>query len=281
MIVLCRILASLVLCVVVLGGHDAKAQSNGAQSSEPRTVSYTVVQGDTLIELAEAYLHRPDDYRAVARLNGVTNPRRLRPGSVLRFPVSLLRTEPARARVSNVRGAATVQSGGASRALGQGEPLEEGVIIATGANAFVRLVLPDGSHVALPSQSRIRIARLRRVLLTGGHDQQFDVLTGRLEAGARRVDPAGRFEIVTPIAVSAVRGTEFRVSYAAAAGQGSTEVLEGSVGVLAQEDALLVQAGQGAAVGVSGAELAPLPPAPRLQDADRPQTGDLIALVPT
>ncbi|WP_292107210.1 FecR domain-containing protein [Brevundimonas sp.] len=270
-----RILAGLVLGAALLCGHDASAQPD-----EGRTVAYTVTSGDTLIDLAESWLLRREDYRVVARLNGVTNPRRLAVGRTLRFPVHLLRTRPAVAVVSNVRGEASVRSGGETRIPGQGERLQEGAIIATGANAFVRLELPDGSHVALPSQSRVRISRLRRVLLTGGYDQQFDVLTGRLEAGARPVDAAGRFEIVTPIAVSAVRGTEFRVAYAAEAGRGATEVLEGQVGVQAADAALLVQAGQGVAASAIGAELASLPSAPTLNDPGRPQSGEAIVLVP-
>lgn len=248
-------------------------------SAQTRTVSYTVRQGDTLSELAQLYLVQPDAYQTVARLNRISNPRRLPVGRVLRFPVPLLRTSPAEARVVSTRGPAAAQRvSGGPEALTVGTRLGEGAVISTGANAFVRLALPDGGHVALPSQSRVRIARLRTILLTGATDQMFRLESGRIESEVTPVREPGGFSIATPIAVSAVRGTSFRSAYEPDLSRGGTEVIEGSVAVAGASAELIAAAGQGVAVRPDGLALADLLPAPELLDPDAVQTSEAVAL---
>jgi len=55
-------------------------------SSPDRTHAHVVAQGDALASIAERYYHRPNDWRAIADENSVYDPRRLKPGIVLRVP---------------------------------------------------------------------------------------------------------------------------------------------------------------------------------------------------
>lgn len=56
------------------------------QSSPTVEKSYTVRRGDTLSSIAAAVYRRPDAWRELARANGITDPRELRPGRVLTVP---------------------------------------------------------------------------------------------------------------------------------------------------------------------------------------------------
>ncbi|HYE45848.1 MAG TPA: FecR domain-containing protein [Caulobacter sp.] len=262
-----------------LAALAAAACAAGAAPAQPdpRTIDYVVRPGDTLSGLATRYLLRPADYRAVQDLNAVREPRRMPHGLVLRIPVRLLRTSPAVARVVNFRGAVTVTRNGRPVEAAVGLEVGEGAVVATGANAFVRLALPDGGHVSLPSRSRVRIARLRTVLLTGATDQAFQVEAGRTETQAAPVAPSGGFTIGTPMSVSAVRGTEFRVAYDPQGNRSATEVLEGTVAVEAGGKAILARAAEAVSVDATGAALTSLLPAPELRRPDDVQSAETVS----
>ena len=55
-------------------------------SSPDRTHSHTVQQGDTLSSIAGKYYRRPGEWRSIARVNGIEDPRRLNPGVFLTIP---------------------------------------------------------------------------------------------------------------------------------------------------------------------------------------------------
>lgn len=246
-------------------------------------VHYRVRQGDTLYELSRKYLLRLSDYDAVRRTNRVRDPRRLPVGSSLTIPAAWLRTQPIEATVENLRGEATVTSRGATAALAQGAVLRAGDLVATGANTFVRLRLPDGAHVTLPSQSRLRIAALHRVLLTGAVIRDFALETGRSESTVTPMTrPQDRFIVRTPLSVAAVRGTEFRVAFEPDAQRAGVGVLDGVVGVDAAAGggpAQTVQESFGVSVGAQG--VSPpraLLPAPSLTRASRVQQAPQVSL---
>ena len=158
----------------MLAAGSAAAQTSAAppaprtaSSAAVETLDYVVRPGDTLIDLATAYMNRPLDYRRVQRENRVANPRRLAIGRTLALPVDLLRADPDEARIAGFRGAATLNQDGRSAAPASGQTVREGAVLSTGANAFVRLALSDGSHVVVPSNSRVRVSRLRRYAING------------------------------------------------------------------------------------------------------------------
>lgn len=247
-----------------------------ARSAEPpeAPVQYRVRAGDTLYDLAQRYLVRPSAAGQVQRLNRVGNPRRLPVGRVLTVPADLLRTEPVAARLVAYSGPVSVRGTDAGP-LRQEMPVREGFELSTGANAFLTFELPDGSRVTLPSQSRVRLARLRRVLLTGAVQRDIRLDTGRASSTVSPLPtPDSRFRILTPVAVSAVRGTEFRVRHDETEGRSTVEVIEGRVGeaLLDRPDETPVTAGFGASAAQrSVSPPTPLLPAPNLSGALRLQ----------
>jgi len=245
----------------------------GAAQAREATIVYVVERGDTLYGLAQRGLVRLADYKAVQRQNRIANPRRLRVGAKLNVPVRLLRTEPVAARVGAFKGDVTVISGGRASQVAVGAVLKEGDSFATGANAFGRLDLPDGSRLTLPSQSRVRVVRLQHTFLTGAVEREFMVEAGSGGSLVRPLrNPKDTYIMRTPLSVSAVRGTEFRVRYAADEGRASTEVVEGSVEVRSGDSQAVVGEAQALLSSPDGAVTpAALPPAPILRRAGEVQ----------
>ena len=263
--------------------------------AEPE-VAYPVKSGDTLYRLSLNYLTGPRSLDRVRRLNRIPANNLIISGRTLRLPRSLLRDEPVTARVDSFSGEVVLRSGGGAASPPRvGADLGEGTVIETGRRGFLSLRLADDSTVTIPSQSTVRVARLRRVLINQAVEREFATLGGRVRARVTPMtDPASSFRVTTPITVSAVRGTEFRVSYDPLTARALTEVEEGKVqfetetaaepatpgpvtpvaatGADAPRGALLVP-GFGAVAGRSGVGQArALLEAPRLVDPDRPQT---------
>lgn len=258
----------ILLAVALLG-----APLSAAPPPPPDHIEYTVKPGDTLIGLAQRGFKRPNDYRVAQRVNRVANPRALRVGSTLRLPVRLLRTQPIGARVAAFRGAAQV-NGAIARV---GLEIAEGAVLTTGANAFLSVELADGSLLTLPSRSRMSVAGLHRIVLTGTAVKRFVLTSGRTETQVEPVERGGTFEIATPISVAAVRGTRFRVSLGEEGDSSGTGVLEGNVEVASGEEATEVPAGQGVTASDEGVgEPQPLLPRPTMLEPDRLQDEDLV-----
>jgi len=201
-----------------------------AEAAPPidQPVRYTIKSGETLIGLATRYMLRPEDYRSVQTLNKVADPYKIPAGTVLLFPERLLRAEPIVGRVASFRGSVSVD--GRSATLGM--PIRQGARVQTGENAFVTIELPDRSNISLPSQSRIQVEQLRRILLTGALDRNFRLEAGRSTSSVtpgKATSPT--FRVTTPLSVSAVRGTEFRVALDPGGQRAATEVVGGTVGV--------------------------------------------------
>lgn len=254
-----------------------------AQSDE--MITYRVEKGDNLYTLAGRYFTRTRDYRTVQRINRIADPYRIPTGTVIRIPRSVLRTEPVRAVVHSFRGAVMIGPEGGKRQATVGLPVYEKDLIETGQRAFVTLRLPDETTVALPSQSRVRVERMRRTLLADNVERSFAIENGRARANVAPMDnPRSDFRITTPVASSAVRGTEYRVSYDRDRGRATSEVLEGRVEFgTADAQPQMLAAGYGGASHLTAPK--PLLPAPdlirpgRVQDEEqlhftvRPQSG--------
>lgn len=274
--------------VVACGLLLAPPDHVSAQPETPRStegLSYVVRPGDTLSVLASRFLSDPSEWPRLARLNGVTDPLLLPVGAVLRIPTEMLKTQaraqPARsetARVAGFQGEVTVTQAGRTTPIRLDQSVAEGALIETGPNARLRLTLADGSAVAVPSNTRVRIDRLRARPETGDPDRVFTLLQGRMESRVASVGRNGAYSIRTPVSVSAVRGTEFRSAYDENDGRASTEVLGGAVAVEAGETIRILPPGYGAIATATGLKVSALPAAPYLLAPDDVLSGDEAVL---
>ena len=232
-------------------------------AASPDTLSYRVERGETLAGLQFRGLWPPTAFLEVRRINHLAEPVVLSEGMTLLIPRRLLRTSPIRARIEAFRG--SVRVGNALAVVGA--TVGQGEVITTGADGYAALSLPDGSRIAAPSNTELGFERLGRVILTGDLDRVLTLRRGRVESSVTpMLRPNSRYVVITPLAASSVRGTEFRASYEPAAGTGTAGVLKGRVAVAGGGAAppSLPMAGQGVTATPAGVSAPkPLLPAPR------------------
>ena len=266
-------LAALMVLTAGIGASHAKAEPDG-------TVQYRIQRGDTLYRLSEAYLRDYSATLAIRRLNRIRDPRRLRPGEILRIPRALLKYEPVAVSLVAFSGPVRLTIDGQARAPQVGMRLGEGDVIQTGANGFLSLSAGRGSTIAIPTNSRARIIDARRYALDDSIDVQVRILAGRGEVRAPTLKGQERFRVGTPVAVTAVRGTEFRVAFDPQAGRSLTEVIEGTVAVQLDQSETLANADTGVAAGATGiGAVEDLLPAPDIVEGGRIQTEERAVFV--
>ena len=217
---------------------------------------------DTLIGIGRRLLLQPRRWVEVQARNRIPNPRRIPPGSPIRIPFAWLRLGADAATVTATGG--QVRADG--RAAVNGMQLAEGSRLQTGADGSVTLQLADGSVVTLQKASSLTLQELRSVSgVPATHDTRLKLEAGRLQTVVKPQGSDGRFEILTPVAVSAVRGTQFRSAFDAASAQATTETLEGVVGVSGSAASVTLPANFGTRVERNAA---PLPPVQLLPPPD-------------
>lgn len=273
-------LSLFVLISFITLAAPARSQPAGALGED---FIHRVRQGETLIDLAARYTRDPANWGRLQTLNGVVTPERLPIGLELRIPLSMIRVRDAQAQVVHVSGQANLDG----KSLQAGTPVTEGSTLETTPNGFVTLQLADGSRLTLPSDGTVELTRLRQFEGTALTDSVINVRRGSVESS---VAPAGqgvgRFEIRTPVAVTGVRGTRFRVKSGT---QGvHSEVLQGSVRLQAHAPGtaptrpVAVAQGYGAAVGADGtvSDVRPLLAAPQLGEPVRAGSAWTSAFAP-
>ena len=240
-----------------------------AQGTE-REFVYRAVAGDTLIGIANRYLLDPEDWRLLQRRNRIADTTTIPIGTEIRLPVSRMRSQPRAVQVEAVRGEARSASG----ALAAGERLGEGAQVATGEDGFVTLTLSDGSRITVPSKSKVVVERSRSYGDESIIETLLRLLGGRVDTTARPLGVSDVFEIRSRKAITAVRGTQFRVALLDADAV-ATEVIEGQVGVDEESVNQPVRVGTGFGTKVE-AGLAPLPPVRLLPSPDASRIPSLV-----
>ena len=230
---------------------------------------YTVVPGDNLWDFSARHLDSVTRFKELQLLNNIDSPRNMRPGSSIRVPMAWVPPSlPAPAEVTALTGSARL-----FRASGVTEDVERGMLLRLGdrlrsdADSSVALLFADQSVLTLHADSELRLDLLNAFGDTGMVDSRLRLSRGRLDTRVKpAVGPGSRFEIHTPSAISAVRGTEYRAAVSEAL-TATIEVLEGAVAVEAQSEEQLVDAGYGTrvAAGEAPAPARLLLPAPTFQ----------------
>jgi hypothetical protein len=272
-----RSLSCITLSLALVGTATCAAQalpSPAVTQGKPGTIAvatggitYFAQGGDTLMSVAQAYTGRRENWIALGRINRIDRDISIPIGTGIVIPADLLIDEGAQATVATMSGSSRATAAdGTAVALSIGMRIGEGVEIETGANSFLTLALSDASRISVPSNSRLRLAKLRVTRYTGSPRTEVMLLRGRVESRVAPLDAVkGKFEVRTPQSVAGVRGTRFRVGIA---GTGVThEVLSGSVAAESRKQAetLMLAAGRGAIVGATHSGTAvDLLPAPQV-----------------
>lgn len=115
------------------------------------------------------------------------------------------------AQIVRLSGSVEVARGNQSGVVQLGTALEAGDTVRTQADGRARIQFIDGSTINLGSQAELLIASA----VSGGpgteRQIELDLGPGALRAFAAPATPKSRFEVRTPLAVTAVRGTEWGI----------------------------------------------------------------------
>ncbi|MEO8202825.1 MAG: FecR domain-containing protein [Betaproteobacteria bacterium] len=254
--------------LAVASAQPVIAQTAVALPAPSNDIEYAATRGDTMIGISRRYLiegQRHEVQRALWEHNKLRDKDSIAPGQVIRIPENWLKEDANSIELAHVEG--DVQSKGAP--LRSGAKLAPGDDIKTGTNGYVTIKLSDGSTLVLQPGSDMAIDGVKKSPIAPAANAQFSLTKGRVEASVPRRNPGGaRFEVRTPIAVAAVRGTRFRVTADDQKRTASSEVIEGTVQVNDTGNIGTVAVAAGFGTKVSEGQ-APLPPrallaAPRL-----------------
>ena len=201
-----------IFCLMVLFMFSLTALPHPALAGEVRTVEIRVSKHDTLINLCQKYLLQPGKWQEVARLNRLAQPDHISPGQRIVIPVDMLKGIPLEGRVTFLKGTGLFKEPGGAGwiPLHQGDLIRVGSSLKSGPESGVEVSFADGTLFMLRENTTLTVKTARQGVL-----HLLRVLY--LEAGKviTRVKAAtgrdSRFEIETPSALAAARGTEYRV----------------------------------------------------------------------
>lgn len=173
--------------------------------------------------------------------------------------------------VAAVEGRAEAQRSGEStwNALAAGDPIYLQDHLRTLSDTRLKLLFGDDAIVTMGAKSEMTVDE-QVVPQDGGNQSYFSVLVGTVRAlvSERYGAPGGSFEIETPTAVAAVRGTEFVMAHSVAADETTVLGLADKTMVRAQVDeqgTSIVELGPGEVTTVKRGAY-PLVPAPAPED---------------
>ncbi|HCA12836.1 MAG TPA: peptidoglycan-binding protein LysM, partial [Marinobacter adhaerens] len=228
---------------------------------------YTLRPGESFSEVANDLLAPNYPASRLLQYNKIGNGAILGAGDSVRIPLAWLKRQPQPARATSVTGTVQLISGNTGRKT----PLSEDALIRVGdeilsASGTATIELADGSEVRISPNSRLIFNRLTQYGKAGMVDTRLRLDRGEIHTRVKPVMEGGaRFEIETPSAVAAVRGTAFSLQTSA---EGTRlQVTEGDVDFGAPGKTRRIPAGFGASLSTTnndGLSIRRLPPAPAL-----------------
>lgn len=232
---------------------------------------YTVRPGDTIWQLSQQYLKDPNQWPEVQKYNKVDDAHVMQPGRQLSIPVEWLKHQPKPARVIESHGDVALIRNGKSTTLTGQALINSGDTLRSGADGSATIEFADGSHLLLQTNSEVVMDSLGSFDATGMVDTSVRLKRGCIENRVMPQKPDSRYRIITPAAVAAVRGTQFRVGGENDGNLMRNEVLEGKIAVSGAGVTRMVPTGYGsvAETGKPPSEPLPLPLAPDLSGLSR------------
>lgn len=224
--------------------------SFAVEESPGQELLYTVKKNDTVWGICKTYVSDPLCWQKLVQYNQLKNPKYLPPKSIIRIPKSWLIDHPTTALVIAVEGKVLVvrDSANSETVLAVGDLLnQQDVVKALDGSAMIKFA--DDSRLLLKSNSTIRMASLQFYDPSQLVNTRIELLKGRVKAQVKKIsNQNSSYQISTPAAVAAVRGTEFRVGHAqehdGAPVVMRTELLTGALDVSADTTQQSIIAGQ-------------------------------------
>jgi len=208
---------------------------------------YTFRPGDSIWKLAKTHTTSVKNWLEIQKINNISQgpDRTIQPGTRIKIPVRMLKVQPAPTVVTSTSaGVMLIHPDDTRVTLSAYNKLISGDTIITLDNQFVGLRFADGSTLNILPNSSVSMDRLSQHAQTGMLDTQVRVQKGSIDTRVNKQLPNSRYNIITPSAVTAVRGTQFRVS-SDLKEITRTEVTQGIVEVSAENTMQNVNGGYG------------------------------------
>ena len=229
---------------------------------------YTLRPGDNIQDVSLSLLSYQYSWSDVVRHNKIDQLATLAPGSIIKIPMHWLKHQPKPATVKALEGSAQIKKASSSRY----ETLKLDMLIQVGDEIATRdgnvvIEFADSSTIRLEENSNLVFNKLSHFGKTGMVDTRLRLKKGSLTTEIPPLVKGSRYEIKTPSAVAAVRGTEFRLH--TTENETRLEVLEGVVEFSGEHGEIFVDAGKGATIkkGTARIETIDLPAPPKTQFA--------------
>ena len=240
---------------------------------------YTIRPEDSLPEIASRLLKSEYSWTSLAHHNHVKDVNKIEVGSILKVPIAWLKQSPQPATVQAFEGEALVKRRQDTRY----EKITEQTKLYVGDEILTRqgsvdIVFADNTKLRLDQFSNLIFNKLSRYENTGMVDARMRLSRGGLRTKVSPLTKGSRYEISTPSAVAAVRGTDFRLRSSPA---GTVlEVIEGVVEFTYDHGTKFIEATQGAKIFAQSATLEKidLSTLPVLSEGEVPQSSSESAL---
>jgi len=216
-------------------------------SAEEEYWEYTFRSGDSIWSIAEKYTTSVNNWDEIQKINKIRqgSDRRIQPGTRIVIPISMLKQQPSPALVVAVSGVVKVlRADGSEVDAIVGTKLYSGDQVVTGEKQNLRMQFADKSELQVLANSEVVLDKLSRHKKSGMADTKIRLNNGSVNTWVEKQNSDSHYEITTPSAVTAVRGTSFRLSTDASQ-VSRTEVTGGVVAVAAGDVERSVKDGYG------------------------------------
>jgi len=275
---LCALAGTLLFALGTLVPQPAYAQSE--TSDEIVDLKVTISEGETYRSISQRYFSTVGLWRHIAEYNQLDPTVPLTAGQVIRLPS--IETRPREhADVVYSHGDATYTSSrtGKSEPISNSHKIYLQDIIATGITGFVSVEFRTGTVINLQPKTRVQLASLN--CLETDEVCFIEVLTtsGSFNSTVNSQKQKTEFNILTPNASAAVRGTTF--DFSSGTGSMTVGVTDGEVSLNSNDQDLALARGFGLKASANqemGAPVALLTPPTFTSIPPRVAEGDLLGV---
>lgn len=175
-------------------------------------IPITIEKGTNLIKLTRKYCTSHYHWKEIAKINKLSPPYTIIAGSTLYAPIELVKKEKVVARVASVIGGVfIVKHGKKLTRVVKGGEVFPGQTIVTEEDGFAHIIFPDNKYTRIASNSKFTLTYMVR-LVDDSLKAEFFLEKGRITHSVKKKLKANEtFSTRTPVSVTGVRGTEYRV----------------------------------------------------------------------
>lgn len=256
------------LCCTLIACSLSTNTVSAENGSKIQEWHYTLRPSDNFQKVSKQLLNTQYTWSDLIRHNRIDNIAALEPGSIIRVPIPWLKKQPKPAKILSVSGSAQIKRTKDTyfKVLKANMTINVGDEVAT-KNGTLLIKLADDSLIRLEKDSNLVFNKLSHYGKTGMVDTQLRLKKGALSTEISPLVKGSSYEITTPSAVAAVRGTKFRLETTPV--ETKVEVTEGSVNFSHEHGNAVIRSGEGARIkqGSTSIERSRLPAAPKAQFA--------------